>query len=333
MSNVLRPGLATSIGSVPHEDPAEATAFVLAHHADLPAAPQLPQRSPVEGMVAQWARGIQGVTVVDDGRLVVDVDALDADAAVDTATDHDALLGIRTFLQAVAGRQRPVKLQLTGPVTLGCALVHAGAPAAAAFPVAMAAVRAHARALLGLARASVPDAPLVVFLDEPGLTRVVRPDFPLGHDETIDVLSGGLAALEADAVTGVHCCGWTDWRLVAQAGPRILSMPADAGVLRVAGAVSAFLENGGWVAWGAVPTHEPLGDDVDRLWRRLTALWCELVQVGCDPVQLRARAIVTPECGLAGHGPSQASRTLRLAAELAGRAQDQAAAARLSVGV
>jgi hypothetical protein len=71
---------------------------------------------------------------------------------------------------------------------------------------------------------------------------------------------------------------------------------------------------------------------VDPLWRALVGVWCELTRHGCDPVRLRTQSIVTPACGLAGHGPSQAEHTLRLARELADRAHDQAIAARLTLG-
>src|SRR5436309_2610833 len=60
---LLTSGIATSIGSLPHRDAREAAAFVLATHPDLPAAPQLPRRSPRERMVAQAAAGIDGVSV------------------------------------------------------------------------------------------------------------------------------------------------------------------------------------------------------------------------------------------------------------------------------
>ena len=112
----------------------------------------------------------------------------------------------------------------------------------------------------------------------------------------------------------------------------MLALPAEEEVLDEAGALATHLERGGWIAWGAVPTDQPVGTDADRLWRRLTALWCELVRLGCDPGLLRTRALVTPACGLAGHGISQAARWLDLAAELAARVSDQAVAARLSVG-
>ena len=160
----LRPGVVTSIGSLPHRDADSAAAFVLRHHAGLPAAPQLPRRSPLEGMVAQGARGIPGVTVRPDGSLDVDVAALDPSAPTRPTFDGASHAGLLAFLSLAAGRTDPVKLQLTGPVTLGLALIEAGADPSVAYPVAAAAVRAEGAALLAHCRRRLPEAPLVVFL-------------------------------------------------------------------------------------------------------------------------------------------------------------------------
>jgi hypothetical protein len=327
----LRPGAATSVGSLPHRDADEAATFVLRRHPGLPAAPQLPRRSPLEGMIAQAARGIRGVTVGPSG-IQVDTAALDPEAPVDPCLDGAGHAGLLAFLALVAGRTEPVKVQLTGPLTLGLALVEAGAEPTVAFPLAARAVRARGAALVALCRQRLPEAPLLAVLDEPGLGALGAAS-ALDLDEATDLLSSALAALEPRATTGVHCCAPADWRLVSAAGATVVSLPATPEVvLRGAAALGQHLERGGWVAWGAVPTHEPLGTDADRLWRRLTALWCDLVVAGCDPVQLRAQALVTPACGLAGHGVSQAARSLHLASVLAGRVSDQAVAARLSVG-
>ena len=96
--------------------------------------------------------------------------------------------------------------------------------------------------------------------------------------------------------------------------------------------LASFLESGGWVAWGAVPTSGPVGDEPDPCWRRLVGLWCELMRAGCDAGLLRRQALVTPACGLAEHGVTQAARVLRLTTQIAERVQDQAIASRLSVG-
>lgn len=330
---LLRPGTVTSIGSLPHRDPDAAAVFVLRHQPALPAAPQLPGRSPLEGMIAQVARGIPGVDIDAGGGLVVDASRLDPAAPVDARIDAAGHAGLLGFLTHVAGRREPIKVQLTGPITLGGALMAAGVAPDLAFAVASAAIRAKAQGLVDVCRRRVPDAPLVAFLDEPGLCAVGRPDFPLDPDDTIDLMSGALAVLEPAAVTGIHCCAPADWRLLSAAGATIVSLPATVEcALLGASALASHLDRGGWVAWGAVPTDGPVGTDVDRLWRHLSELWCDLVRQGCDPVQLRTQALITPACGLAGHGTSQASRTLRLVDGLARRVSDQAVAARLNVG-
>jgi hypothetical protein len=188
---------------------------------DLPAAPQLPRRSPAEGMLAQAARGIPGVTVAPDGGLMVDPAGLEAPSAATVAGFDDVgHAGLLAFLDAVAGRTGPVKLQLTGPLTLAAALVDGGAPPAVAPLVAGNAVRAAGGGLLTFARRRLPSAPLVVWLVEPWLAR--WPELGLGSEEAIDLLSGALAAVEPGAVTGVHCCGPADWRLPVAAGASIL---------------------------------------------------------------------------------------------------------------
>ena len=96
--------------------------------------------------------------------------------------------------------------------------------------------------------------------------------------------------------------------------------------------LARFLDGDGWIAWGAVPTDRPVGESADPHWRMLARVWCELTRRGCDPVPLRTRGVITPACGLAGYGASQAERVLGIARELAARVHDQAVAARLTLG-
>jgi hypothetical protein len=329
----LHHGVATAIGSLPHTDARAAATFVLERQPRLPAAPSLPNRSGMERMVAQAAWGIAGVQVLPDGSLSIDDVRLDPRAALTSAgIDGEPFVGLRAFLGAVAGRRAPIKLQLTGPLTLGIALLNLGVPADRAFPVAGAAVRARARTLVAAAKETAPMAPLVAFLDEPGLTAAMHPGFPLDPNGTIDLVSSALATLEPHTVTGIHCCGLADWRVVLQAGPQILSLPLDAGAVEHAGALGAFLERGGRVAWGAVPTAGPIGTTPERLWHHLSTEWCALTQAGCDPVRLREQALVTPACGLALHTVAQADLVVSLANQVARRIETQAHGMRLTVG-
>jgi hypothetical protein len=329
---VLAGAAATGIGSLPHDDPAVAVAFVLDALDQLPAAPQLSRRHAAEGMLAQAVDGLPGVALRESGELVVDAERLDPDAPLDLGFGGEAWRTLRVFLDAVATRRGPIKLQLTGPVTLGLALREAGAPADVAFTVAGRAVNARARALVEAADAAAPNAGLVVVLDEPGLVAWGTERLPLKGDDVVDLLSSGLASLGHGVLTGVHCCADIDWKLVSDAGPDLVSLPATPGATDAALTLASFLDRGGLVAWGVVPTDRPIGQGVDPLWRRLAELWGELTRLGCDPIRLRQQAILTPACGLANHTVHQAGRILDLTLGVAERVHSQAVAVRMSVG-
>ncbi|HEY8544670.1 MAG TPA: hypothetical protein VIL36_06470 [Acidimicrobiales bacterium] len=314
------PGLSTGIGSLPHDDPDEAARFSLEVHPRLPSAPSLPRRSATEGMIAQSAWGITGVSVLDDGSLLVDEAAVDPELPLgDPTVDGEPFVGLRAFLQAIEGRVEPFKLQFTGPVTAGLALHACGVSTDRAFGVARLAVTARIRAALDAARRVAPGATPVLFLDEPGLRAALDPGFPLDLDDALDLVSSAMAVVEETAIAGLHCCGRADWQAVLQSGPQILSLPVGMGATEHAGALAGFLERGGWIAWGAVPTDGPLIESADVLWRRLWTEWEALAAGGCDPALLREQAIITPACGLVGFDPFQAQQVAGLAALLGRR--------------
>lgn len=329
----LESGLATGIGSLPHFDPGDAVEFVLRHSPRLPFAPTLPARSKREGMIQQAASSVAGIQIDDAGGLTIDHDAIDPEAPLGPEPfSGDAYVGLRAFLTAVADRAGPVKVSITGPVTLGVALHAAGIDADLAFRISGAVVRERAIALIDKVQVRVPQAEIVVFVDEPSLVSVSQPGFPIDRLAAVDLVSSVLAVIELRAISGLHCCGPADWRLILPSGPQIVSLPTGAGIDRAPGAVVDFLDRGGWLAWGAVPTDRPLGPTPERYWRELMFEWDVLVLAGCDPAQLRRQAIMTPACGLAHHGVTQAEQVMGFASTLADRLRDRSAEADLSVG-
>jgi hypothetical protein len=333
MREVLLPiGLPSAVGSLPHDDMAAAVAFALGRQPRLPAAPSLPRLSPVEGMIPQAAWGIAGVLVLPDGSLLIDEAAVDPESPVQGALDAEPFASLRAFLAAIAGRVAPFKVQLTGPVTLGLALHAVGVPTERAFAVAGKAVSARVHEVLQAARRAAPGATPLLFLDEPGLTAALEHGFPLGVDDTLDLVSSALAAVEGGAIAGLHCCGRADWPVVLQAGPQMLSLPVDAGAADHPGAFADYLDRGGWLAWGAVPTDRPLGETAEILWRRLVAEWDALAEAGCEPRRLVEQALITPACGLVGLDIAQAAHVLDLTGHLAQRVEARALELGLTLG-
>jgi len=326
---VFPTGLATGIGSLPLTDPSAAAETVLRLHPDLPAIPQLAVRA--EGVVAQWAVALPEITVLPDGSLALDPARMGEEIAPEfTLVSHAGLLG---FLDAATVHPQAitrVKAQIVGPLTLGVALVRAGMDVDRAFARAQEAVAAWLIALEALLARRLRGVRPVIFVDEPALVLWRRGDAPIEREDAIDLLSGALAACTVE--TGVHICGDGDLRLAFEAGATVLGIPVSNAVTDDIGSLVRHLDADGWIAWGAVPTDRPIGESPDPLWRQLVTLWCDLTRRGCDPLQLRNQAIITPACGLATHGISQAEHALALATELAERVATQSAAARLTAG-
>ena len=292
----LQHGVASSIGSLPHTDPRAAATFVLERQ-PAPAGRAVaaePLRHGADGRPGRVGHR-RRAACSPTARSTLDDPMLDPRAPLTTAgIDGEPFVGLRAFLGAVAGRRAPIKLQLTGPVTLGIALLNLGVPAAGAFAVAglgRARPGAHARrrragdgadgAARRVRRRARPHrrhAPRLPARAEPHhRPRVER----AGHHRA--------ARRHRPALL-------RPGRLARRAAgrPQILSLPLDAGAVEHAGALGAFLERGGRVAWGAVPTAGPLGSTPERLWQHLSAEWCALTQGGCDPVLLREQALDHP---------------------------------------
>ena len=329
---LLSAGSATGIGSLPHQDPMAAAASVLRWLPGLPAAPQLPARTPLEGMIAQSVRALPEVVLDDDG-AIEEIDYTQIEAPIVATFDATAHGGLLAFLTHAQRQPRPpafVKVQVTGPLTLGIALLEAGLPTTIAFERAGALARAWARAMEHLVAERLPDAGIVLFFDEPGLTAFDHTDAPIDRERATDLLSSALAAVAC--TVGVHVCGQGDLRIALDAGPQIVGVEVSPELLAHAAALGRHMEGDGWIAWGAVPTDRPIGEHAAPLWKNLIDCWCELTRRGCDGLRLRQQALVTPACGLAGHGLSQAERSMRLAREIGDRIHDQAVATKLTVG-
>lgn len=331
-------GATIGCGSLPHRDANAAAAFAISEF-DIATIPSLPGRTVAESMLGQAAVGLPRLGIDDSGMLEITDRNAPGTATDDLATgalvDTDAFGGFRAFLD-LAGKIRldgaPVKWQFVGPVTLGVALERAGLDRKAAFDLASARVRSSLIELSDAVSAVLPNSPQMVVLDEPWLAELMTPGFPIPPDEAIDRMSGAMAALPTSTLTGIHCCAPCDIATLLASGPGVISVPVSPDMVDWAGYLARFIDDGGIVAWGVVRTDGPISARAERPWRDLSDVWCALVQLGCDPVQLRRRGLVSPQCGLAPHSVSVARDIARLTADVGSRVKDQASATRFALG-
>jgi len=315
--DVIAPAATVGVGSLPHRDSTAAAEFSLDAFEVL-TMPSLPRRSPAEAPIAQALVGTPGVTLGQYGTVAIDVARLDPSAEVSTEMWRDTFTGFRACLRLASdiGHPGPVKWQFVGPISVGLALRRAGADADVAFPMAVRLVRSHLRSLVETVAEALPGSPQLVVIDEPFLDDLMQHDFPIAPDEAVDLLSSAMAAVERSATVGVHTCGDVDLAPLLASGPKVLSLPARSSLVAYAGYVEQFLRDGGWVAWGAVPTEGPIGGGAGRTTGRLHALWRDLVERGCDPERIRRQCLISPQCGLGGHTTSVAERVCATAAQV-----------------
>jgi hypothetical protein len=339
-------GLATSAGSLPVVEPDVAVALTLATQPEFPSSPTL---GSVEGsLLAQAVEGLPGVQVVPPGLLQVEPRRWRStvDGAGSTrpqllaeplgGTSHEVL---RRFLGSV-GTARPTvgaRLNVLGPVTLALGLRAAGVDEAEALLVAGQVVRERSTAMLAALRASMPDGVVLVCASEPGLIGASHPTFPLTPSQVQELLDPFVRGLDAhpsggSLLIGVHVPGRTDWSTVIGSGVSVVAAPVEPSLVGWADELGGFLDRGGRIVWGAVPVDQPLGTSEELLWRRMSALWCELVGEGLDALSLRSRSLVAPADGLGHFGVTQAERVLSLVDSLSTRVRRQAISARLTLG-
>jgi hypothetical protein len=186
-------------------------------------------------------------------------------------------------LAAQPPRHGIVKLQVTGPVTLACALERRGGSSSRRSVLALAGEVAQwlaANAATWSADLAARGLPALLVVDEPALAAFGT----RGTERAWDPLRGVAAAW------GLHVCCAVPWELVGRAAPDVLSFDLCRAPLdeRATRALRALLARGTRIAWGAVDGHRPEGlhDVVARLDDALA-------RTGARGEQ----SLLTPSCG------------------------------------
>jgi hypothetical protein len=327
--DVVGPAATTCLGGLPHRSAGDAARFALDTF-DIPPIPFLPRRSPAASAIARALVGVPGVTLGPYGTIAVDVSGLDPDREVRAALRGDAFAGFHAFLEVAAERAwtGPVLWHAAGPLSVGRALVRAGADPVTAFEIASRAVFTHLRSITGAVNEALPRSPQIVVLDEPAAADVGGRAFPLSPDESIDVLSSAMAVLQPAVTAGVRGGPDVDLALLLEAGPQLISIPADEQVVALAGYLNRFLRNGGWICWGAIRTDGPVRAVSHHACDRLESLWRELAARGCVPELLRSRCLLAPDGSLTNHDTEVAEQICRNLGGVAASLRDAASTSR-----
>jgi len=314
----FRFGTATGVGSLPGGDAREAVRTVTGTFEDFPFLPELPARGPGADMIGRTAGMLVELyaRVEPSGWRIGDRPGRDTKRARSwLGEDLDAL---EEFTQGYEG---PLKLQAVGPWTLAAGLELRNGEAILSDTGACrdlaASLAEGLRLHLEEVQRRIPGAQLVLQLDEPSLTAVLR-----GHVKSASgyrthrAVDRQLVEATLRDVVGVHsagpavvhsCAPDVPFALLRRAGVAAISFDFSLLTERDDDTIGEAVEGGTRLFAGVVPgTDGPLSDPagsvmgVRTLWRRL----------GLQPGLLAEAVTVTPSCGLAGASPDYARKAL-----------------------
>ena len=302
----------------------EAIRSVAEFSPEIPFWPQLPQLSDGEGVIGQGL-GILADLIqpreegygyqVREGRIdsVLEIlhrstgELTPANAAGFSAFEDALSSGL--FHSAIA-----VKGQIEGPITLSAYLFHRGRPFLSD-PVLFAAVAFHVSQIIcwQIDRLKSAGLPVMLFVDEPALCLEAPAANAVSEEQRLSALAVTLNdARMRGAFAGLHCCAAGPFARMCRAKPDILSFDAHEGLeLFFADPdARAFLDQGGAVAYGLVPTWSSL-QTVDAT--NIFVRWLKAAYSAGDPQKLAQRAMITATCGLGLLDPSSIAESFRVA--------------------
>jgi len=297
----------TAMGILPHDrvEPAMKLALTL----DIPFWPQLPQVNFHEDMYVQAGEHFPGILLQEEARSI----------RFDTVRFYEELASMwehwedpayfdispgfsvvyHRFLELDLSGYLAIRGQLEGPVSFGLKVLDENDRPLIfndeVRAVLMDFMARRAQAQLTRLKAKHPRA--FMFIDEPGLQYVfsaVSGYTDLRAKEDLDRFFA-----QIDRPRGIHLCGNPDWEFLLNRDLDILSMDlyTNGEILRAyPKPIKKFLERGGVLAWGIVPTwYEAFGDtNSTQLTAYLEDLWTSLVAEGIDREQLLAQSLLAP---------------------------------------
>ncbi len=343
-------GAATLVGSLPHHDRQRALDLIFEEIAEIPSWPQL-SVYPMEQMMVQYVEGLPGLAISPNHTRFVSSNPRFDEELVNFYEEYLAVTNgelslaqsrfrfgndsgstFFTFLERLERQQPPpaaLKGQITGPFTLLAGLKDEN-DQLALYDSRLRDVVVKTLALKAqwqteqLGRLSRP---VLVFIDEPALAGFGSSAFISVSAEEVttmlDEVAGHIRA--AGGLAGVHVCANTDWSLFFGGSLDVINFDAYTYFERFAlyrRDLLSFVDRGGIVAWGIVPTMAEEGvvqENAESLvsrWRRQVE---QLVTTDFSLKNILRQSIITPSCGCGTLSERLAEKVVQLTRQVSER--------------
>ena len=167
-----------------------------------------------------------------------------------------------------------------------------------------------------------------MFIDEPGLQFLFSALSGYDSNAARGDMEEFLSMVEGPR--GIHLCGNPDWDFLLNQDMDILSMDLylNAEIFATyADSIKRFLDRGGVIAWGIVPTSfEPFeAETIDTLTDQLEKVWSVLEKKGIEKEHLLSQSLISPAtcCLVNPDGEKTVEKAFRVVQDLSRRLRKQ----------
>lgn len=324
----LMPFMTTGIGTLPHKSAHDAVELVLRSF-DIPFWPQLPAISFKEQMVPQCSEGIPFVRIDEKSQKIwvkrEETDELERFYESYTeksliAISEEYAKGLYEFLKAVPAKRLPLlKGHVTGPLTFTLGLCDEEGKNIyydeEMREICLMALKAKTRWQAEILGSHAEG--LIIFVDEPILSALGSTAYMgVKRSEVLRLLTEAVNAIkETGSMAGIHCCGRAEWPLIIESGVDILSFDAygfgdTLGIYPEE--LRRFLEKGGILAWGAVPTTEEIAGETEEGIKKMFHTRLEALSKHIPQRLLTENIILTPSCGTGSRSIGETTKVFQL---------------------
>jgi len=299
--------ITTAMAVLPHTDPERALELALTM--DVPFWPQLPHYSYYEDMYVQAAEHFPGILLDVNNRtlrfsmdkfileLEETLEHFNEPAYFDVSENYSVVY--HRFLSMDFSDRPAIRGQLEGPISFGFNVLDQDErpiifdDTIRSFMLEFMAKRINVQ----LDRLKALNQNAFMFIDEPGLQFLFSALAGYGDRKAKEDLDLFFSMIEQPR--GIHLCGNPDWDFLFGLNLDILSLDiyTNAEILSShAASIKRFLEKGGVIVWGIVPTgfeaYEK--EDLESLTAQLENVWRILAKKGIDIPQMLQSSMLSP---------------------------------------
>lgn len=323
MNNTFKANFAgTAIGSFPHNDVDSACSLILNTIPEVPCWPQFTAFGMLEEMRVQYTEGLPCFKI-DQEKKTAHFD-LSKDFSHDMEQFYEKFLakdldyfriskeyssGFPALLDRIEHSNmnsiRAIKGQIVGPITLAGITKDQNKIAVINNDTFFDTIvkTLTMKACWQLEQFKRFNIPHIIFVDEPYLASIGSAFANIDKNQVINSLNEIFDAIhEQNGLAGIHCCGNTDWAMLIDTTVDIVNFDAygymDEALLYWR-EIKSFLERGGILAWGLVPTttEDIKTASIELLIKKLDSGINKLADKGIDRNLINQNALLTPSCG------------------------------------